>query len=114
MKAVRQMRNILIGGEGQHHRFEARGGDTLAAFGKVSGMDGHVNELAVVEMMQIIVNGRNQEIVVHKLKDIINDGGGGDFAFVIAVVVEKAVQQQLFNILVLQASGFYELYLFFG
>ena len=108
------MRDVLIGSEGKDDRFESSGGDTLAAFGKVGNIHGHVDKLTIMDMMQVIIDGGDKEIVFHKLQDIVNDGGGGDFTLVIAVLVEETVKQQLFDIFVLKASYFLELYLFFG
>jgi hypothetical protein len=48
-------------------------------------------------MMEIVVEGGNEEVVVEQFEDVLDDGISGDFAFIVTVMIQEAVEQELFE-----------------
>ena len=103
-KPVAKRFNILRSEVGQDDRFHAGFDDGLASFGEFINRDCHPNELSIPEeslLRGLVASGEffqregNDEILLNGLEDIIDNRRRCDFAFVIPVVIQKAMDQQL-------------------
>ena len=65
-------------------------------------------------MMQVLIERRDQEVLVDEGEDIVDDGLGSHLAFVLALVMQEAIQQHLLQSLVFEPTAFLELNLRFG
>jgi len=100
---------VFVGEEGQDHRFESRLGDGLIALGAVFGVNSHPEELAVVEEECIGLGASDQEKAFHQMEDVVNDGRGGDFPFVVAVVMQEAVEKKWPEVFVVDPAELLEI-----
>ena len=89
VKAVGNMLDVGVGEKGEDDRLDACLGNGLTAFGEGIRGYGHPDELSLVYAMEIVIERRDEEVVVDEGEDIVDDGVGDDLPLVIAVVIEE-------------------------
>ena len=65
-------------------------------------------------MVKVIIYGSDKEVVVNKLKDIVDNSPCGNLASVVAIVVNEAVEQVLLEGFIGETSELLKLYLLFS
>ena len=103
-KPVAKRFNILCGEVCQNDGFHTGLDDRFTFFRVFINRHCHPNELSIAEVSlfgkfvafgEFLQREGNDEILLNGLENIINNGSRCDFAFVVPVVIEKAVDKQL-------------------
>jgi len=83
--------DVGVGNDVEDNGTEFGLSDGLALFGILIDGDSRPNHLTLFEERVVVV----AVVLVDESQKVIDDGGGGDSTFVIAVVVEKPVQEDM-------------------
>ena len=67
----------------------------MAAFGIILAIDGHPDEFAVVDEDAVGTGFSKDEVSFDEAEDVIDNGLSGHFSLVIAIVMHKAVDEEL-------------------
>jgi hypothetical protein len=98
--------DVFIGEEGQDDQFHGDVLDSLASFGSFLDGDGGPGHLAVLEEDTVLIGPADEEVSFDELKEVFDDSPSGDFPLLVAVVVEKPVQQHLLEGFVVDPAEF--------
>ena len=67
-----------------------------------------------MDMMQVRIDRRYQEVIVYEFQYVIDNGFGCNFSFVITIAIQEPVQQMVFKVFILESSHFFKLNLCFS
>ena len=92
---MRNVCDVVIGAEGEDDGFESSVGNGLILARTFFDGYCHPGQLSVVQEEALVGQGCDKEVLVDELDDVLDDGASGDGSLVVAVVMQKAVLEDM-------------------